>query len=333
MTSGRVLVTGSSGYIGLHIVDQLLKEKHRVRGTVQNIENPLETGPLKRLGDVELVQADLVDAQCWRKACDNVETVIHLASPLPIDHFMDEESVVRPALEGLLNVLNAALDAGVKRVVVTSSGVTLYDYDVVESKTYTEDDWVAIEHASSAYQKSKIRAERTAWDFVAQRKARNEPCFELVTVLPAFVLGPALSAAKGASVLQFLSLFDTSRDKLTNIYATFCDVRDVARAHVVAAFSPNCAGQRVFISGPNFLSLKECAMILKKTGHYRVVETFDEPEGAKRKFDTAKVDNNRMRNLLGIEPIDFEKTLLDMAQSLIEFGLINPVDQAQSLTS
>ena len=124
----RILVTGASGYVALHVVDQLLKAGHRVRGTVRSLTNAEKVAPLKMLGEsaqhpLELVEADLLDASSWAKAVEDIDIVMHVASPVTINPSIPDDAIIRPALEGTLNVLNAAQRAGVKRVVLTSSGL------------------------------------------------------------------------------------------------------------------------------------------------------------------------------------------------------------------
>ena len=144
----RVLVTGASGYIALHVVDQLLKAGHIVRGTVRSLKDEKKVEPIKRLAKnckhpLELVEAELLDANSWKKAVQDIDIVLHIASPLPIQNPVDEQEVIKPAVEGTLNVLNAALNTSVKRVVVTSSGLTITGYGY-EDRHYSEKDWANV---------------------------------------------------------------------------------------------------------------------------------------------------------------------------------------------
>lgn len=99
-----------------------------------------------------------------------------------------------------------------------------------EPKTYTESDWPDVESQPSAYCKSKILAERAAWDFVEEKKKNKEPVFELSVINPVLVLGPLLSEVYGASAEWFLNVFDNKGDKVSNMSYPCCDVRDVALA-------------------------------------------------------------------------------------------------------
>lgn len=125
-----ILVTGASGYIATHIVKQLLDKGYRVRGTVRSLKNEKKVAPLRSLSDkakarfeIELVEADLIDEKSWLAAVNGCTYVIHTASPFPTGVPRDENELVRPAVDGTLNVLRACVQDGsrVKRVVLTSS--------------------------------------------------------------------------------------------------------------------------------------------------------------------------------------------------------------------
>lgn len=93
----KYLVTGASGYIGMHVVERLLKEGHQVRATVRNMKHKDKVSALKKLGSIEIVEADLQDsAEIWSRALKNIDVVIHLAQPVN----SDESAVIRLAVEG-----------------------------------------------------------------------------------------------------------------------------------------------------------------------------------------------------------------------------------------
>ena len=154
-------------------------------------------------------------------------------------------------------MLNAAANAGVRRVVVTSSGISIFGHDY-EQRLYSEKDWPdvgssfccfatasycvylciiyilifccccccgKVDKIPYAYGKSKVLAERAAWDFVEQRRLDKKPCFELATVHPVFVLGPLLSTVTGESATRFLNVFRNKIEKVPNYYLPTCDVR------------------------------------------------------------------------------------------------------------
>ena len=164
--SERVLVTGASGYIASHCVQQLLLAGYKVRGSVRNIKDSKKVDFLykivpERKDNIELVQADLLDKESWVNATKNCTYILHVASPALLD-VKKEEIVIKPAVEGTLNVLDAALKNGVKKVVITSSVAAIWVGHADEE--FDENTW-SIESKCGAYEKSKLLAERAAWDF------------------------------------------------------------------------------------------------------------------------------------------------------------------------
>src|SRR5271165_1580461 len=122
-----VLVTGGSGFIGSHTILQLMAAGHQVRTTVRSLKREGDVRALLREGGAEpgdrlsFFAADLVNDAGWREAVAGCEYVLHVASPLPPNLPKDENELITPAREGPLRVLHTARDAGVKRVVRTSS--------------------------------------------------------------------------------------------------------------------------------------------------------------------------------------------------------------------
>ncbi len=125
--------------------------------------------------------------------------------------------------------MRACVGTTVKRVVVTSSGYAIFG-EVLEDKTYSENDWPDINRQQTAYCKSKILAEKAAWDFVEEKKKNNESIFELSVVNPTLVLGPILSNIYGTSAEYFLSVFQNKTNFVANMSIPCCDVRNVAEA-------------------------------------------------------------------------------------------------------
>ncbi len=143
----RVLVTGASGYIAMHIVDQFLKEGHIVRGTVRSLADTSKVEPIEKLAagakhPLELVEAELLDSASWERAVKDCDVVVHAATPVTFSQ--NEDEVIKPAVQGTLNVLNASLKAKVKRVVYTSSSWTIHGNSVGD-KTYSEKDWADVQ--------------------------------------------------------------------------------------------------------------------------------------------------------------------------------------------
>lgn len=202
---------------------------------------------------------------------------------------------------------------------MTSSGLTIFNY-TAENKTYSEKDWIPIEKASSPYQKSKILSEKAAWDFYESHKKSGDKCFEMATVIPVWVLGPALSAASGASVTRFSKVFDKSVEKVDNMWTGVCDVRDVAQAHVRAAQLDEAVGERILVvSSTKLVSTVMWTGILRDAG-YSIAQVDDKAQNPNNEL--ARFDDSKMRNILKMEPTELKKTVLDMAKSLIDHQVI-----------
>jgi nucleoside-diphosphate-sugar epimerase len=190
-----VLVTGASGFIASHIIKQLLERGYRVRGTVRNLNDYKKVFPLKNLvpnpkHELELFEANLNDPSSWLHPIKDCTYVIHTASILSKSSPRDDESeIIRPTVDGLLSILKACVqeESKVKRVILTSSIVTITGDYFENNKTYSEKDRPEVER-QTAYTRSKILAERAAWNFVRDREHNGLPCFDISFINPGYVL-------------------------------------------------------------------------------------------------------------------------------------------------
>lgn len=328
--SELILVTGAGGYLAMHVVDTFLKNGHKVRGTVRSLNDRQKIEALRSLAGeerLELVEADLLNESTWSNAMKDVTIVCHVASPFPSASVQDENILIKPALNGTLNVLNAAFTAKtVKRVVLTSSTIAILGY-TREDRVYSELDWPDPDK-QFAYGKSKILAEKAAWNFVADKTKNGGTCFELAVINPSFILGPTLHGKEtvlGTSESRIQQLLDGSAEKIPRFSVGVCDVRDVALAHLKAAFLPETVGYRhAILTQPNLVSFKEMADILYEEFEQKgyKIPREEENEIDNKPLSKASVDNWRMLNVLKISPISLKQTLVDMANSLIENGLV-----------
>lgn len=261
----HVLVTGGSGFIAGHCVLRLLDQGYRVRTTVRSLEREpavrqaLTGGGMTHGDRLEFVAADLTANAGWADAMEGCDYVLHVASPLHTGKVKDENDVISPAREGTLRVLRAARDAGVRRVVMTSAFHAVGFGHRHVDRTFTEDDWSVLDGPGvDAYGKSKILAERDAWDF-----ASGDSAMELVTMLPVAVMGPVLGThVSGANEIVQRSL-NGDMPGYPNMWVPIVDVRDVATAHVTAMTSPGAAGQRILLTGGPALSMHQIGSILR----------------------------------------------------------------------
>lgn len=343
-----VLVTGASGFIAMHCVLQLLEAGYRVRGTVRSRAKDEElSGALAAHVDpgiltdrFDTVEADLTLDHGWADAVDGCRYVLHVASPLPSKPPKDESELIIPAREGTLRVLRAAADAGVERVVLTSSvAAVLYGRD--RSLTFDESEWSNVESSAiGAYEKSKTLAERAAWEFMDQLEPGSGAGMELAVVNPGLVLGPVLSADYGTSGEVVKKLMDRDFPAIPNLNWAVVDVRDVAAAHLAAMTTPEAAGHRHILALGN-RSMRQLAEVLAAhvnpkgykvpTGKLpsfllKMIAWFDPAVRlVLNDLDTQQdIDNTRMREVLGVEPRSLEEMTVSMADSLIEFGVTEP---------
>jgi dihydroflavonol-4-reductase len=254
----RVLVTGATGFVAGHCVEELLAHGYAVRGTVRDPANEEKVAHLRALGgDLELVAADLDTDAGWADAVAGCAYVLHVASPFPESTPDHEDDLIRPAVQGTLRVLRAcAADGNVRRVVLTSSVAAIAaGHDKRDRTVRTEDDWSVVD-ASPAYPKSKTLAERAAWDF-----ARTHGDFELVVLNPGMVLGPLQRASAGTSVHAIQQLLARKVPASPRIGFSVVDVRDLAVAHRLAMESPAAAGRRYILAGEHTW-LRDMAAVL-----------------------------------------------------------------------
>ncbi|QOZ29983.1 aldehyde reductase [Bradyrhizobium sp. CCBAU 51753] len=337
-----VLVTGGSGFIGAHTILQLLAAGHAVRTTVRNLDRAADVIAMLREGGadapdkVSFVAADLLRDDGWREAAAGCDYVLHVASPL-IDRAPDDENeLIIPAREGTLRVLRAARDAGVKRVVLTSSFAAIGYGHPPRATPFDETVWSNIDGGDvQAYPKSKTLAERAAWDFVA----REGGGLELAVVNPTAVLGPALGADFSQSIGIVKALLDGAVPAVPRIHFGLVDVRDVADLHLRAMTSPKANGERFLAVAGETMSMLEIGRVLRaKLGsRARRVPRFQAPDWLIRLAALrnpvaratlpllAKVRRStsaKAQNLLGWRPRGNEEMIVATAESLIRLNLV-----------
>ncbi|MCL2516705.1 MAG: NAD-dependent epimerase/dehydratase family protein, partial [Microbacteriaceae bacterium] len=179
--------------------------------------------------------------------------------PFPAGQPKDPDELITPAREGTLRVLRAALAAGVKRVVVTSSFAAIgYGHERDRTAPYTEDDWTNLDDPTvPAYQRSKTLAERAAWDFGAEHAGE----IEIAAVNPVGIFGPPLGAPEGTSV--FILRTAMRSPIVPDMRFGIVDVRDVAALELAAMTSADAAGRR-YLAVAGFASLRHVARVLGK---------------------------------------------------------------------
>lgn len=332
----EVLVTGGSGFIAIHCVRKLLDAGHRVRVTLRDLEREAEVKKMLPDGaNVKCIAAELTSDAGWKEAVRGAEYVLHVASPTLVRQPKDDDDFVRPAREGVLRVLKASRDAGVRRVVFTSAmGAIAYGHSPREGP-FTEEDWTNVDGGIAPYQKSKTLSERAAWDFI-EREGRD---LELAVVNPAAVLGPLLGPDVGPSLQLPLRLLRGELKGCPKFSCPFVDVRDVADLHLLAMTRPEANGERFLASsGPSLsvlqLSLlmrERCGALAEKTPRRELptwlLRTLGPFVPAVRPLlptlgKSLPVSSEKAQRLLGWRPRPNGDSVVDMAESFVRFGLL-----------
>ncbi len=337
-----VLVTGGSGFIGSHTILQLLAAGYQVRTTVRNLNREGDVRAMLKRGGadanppVAFFAADLENDAGWNEAVGGCDYVLHVASPFPQTLPKHEDELIVPARDGALRVLRASRNAGVKRVVLTSSFAAIGYGHPEQQAPFTEKDWTDPNGDDvQPYAKSKTIAERAAWDFIVKESG----ALELAVINPVGVFGPVLGPDYSTSILLVQRLMDGAMPGCPQLTFGVVDVRDVADLHIRAMTHPAAKGERFLTIAGDFMSIVEIAKVLKaKMGEaakkvptrelpnwlVRLAALRDPavkqilPELGKRKNGT----NEKAKRLLGWSPRSNEDAITATAESLVRLGLL-----------
>lgn len=343
----RVLVTGGSGFIAGHCIHQLLQQGYEVRTTVRSPSREaavrsMLSGTGVDLGGLEVVEAELGDDAGWAEAVAGCDYVLHVASPLNHGTISDENELIAPARDGALRVLRAARDAGVKRVVLTSAFATQGFGWGRTDHVFTDDDHSIIGGPGvGTYYKSKILAEKAAFDFIAAEGGT----LELTTINPVAVFGPVLGTNPSGVVHLVQQMIEGKLPGYPDFWMPIVDVRDVASAHLLAMTAPDAAGQRFIVYSGMGMTMKQIGLLLKDHLGERGarIPTRSIPNlvvriGARFNSDlreiapdlgiSKKIDGSKAVRVLGWRPRSAATTVTDTGDSLFAAGLITtPVRQ------
>lgn len=343
--SKPILVTGGTGYLASWIIKQLLDEGKEVRTTVRDLSQKDKSAHLTALavkskGTLTFFEADLLKTGRFAEAMAGCELVIHTASPFKISGLKNaQKELVEPALEGTRNVLESVNSTeSVKRVVLTSSIVAIYGDAVDIQKTangiFTEEDWnfsSSVDHQPYPY--SKTLAEKLAWKMAGEQNR-----WDLLTINPGFIMGPSLSKRTDSTSIDIMIQLATGKFKtgVPSGEMGFVDVRDVAKAHILAGFSPTASGRHICVSDQK--TFLDMANVIKASyPNYPLPKGFVPKwlfwliapvAGFTRKYVKLNVgidlkfDNSYIRKDLGIEFIPFEKTISDHFEQILNDGIV-----------
>jgi nucleoside-diphosphate-sugar epimerase len=334
-----VLVTGGSGFIGSHSILQLLAAGHRVRTTVRRLQREGEVRAMLKEGGAEpgdrvsFAAADLENDAGWAEAAAGCDYVLHVASPFPPNAPKHEDDLIVPARGGALRVLRASRDAGVKRVVLTSSFAAIGYGHEPQTTPFNETNWTNIKVDTAAYVKSKTLAERAAWDFIANEGGG----LEISVVNPVAVFGPVLGPDFSPSVLLLRRLMNGGVPACPRLYFGVVDVRDVADLHIRAMTHPAAKGERFLAVAGDCMSILDIAKVLRQRmgASARKVPRFQLPDWLVRIAairnsavkqilpELGKIKNStneKATRVLGWTPRSNEACIVACAESLVRLG-------------
>lgn len=330
-----VAVTGAAGHLGFTIASQLRSRGYRVLGLVRD-PNDRRAAALRALG-VDVREADVLSVPSLTRALANtaVEGILHTAAPFLLWAKDEEREIVAPMIDGTLCTLHAAMGCGVRRVVMTSAGGAV-GHDASGRDALTEDDWNA--EPRSPYLRGKTEAERSAWELARRCD------LDLVTILPTAILGP--NFLRHTPVTRLLQdVVDGKLPAIPDFAHSWVDVRDVARAHILAFESPTAHGR--YLVSATYRSWRHVIDALHRMDG-RVARPRRLPDaavgllplldglrarffGQERSMTRAVVDElhrreprysaARVQRELGLQFIDFDRTLADTLSWLDRRGI------------
>jgi nucleoside-diphosphate-sugar epimerase len=342
MKNSTVLVTGGSGFVGVHCILQLLEKGYKVKTTLRSFNRKeeviamLKEGGISNFDNLSFHETNLTKDDNWDEAVKDCDFVLHVASPISLALPQHDDEVIKPAVEGTIRVLKAAKRAGVKRVVMTSNfGAVGYSHKDKHTQI-TEESWTdPNEKNLTAYLKSKVFAERAAWDFI-----KNEGGdLELAVINPVGIFGPSLGKDLSSGFELLKKVLEGSMKAIPKIPFGVVDVRDVADLHLRAMTNPNAKGERFLAIAGGVMTLPQIAKFLKEQLGERAskVSTQTIPDWVMRlaalfnpvaKQVTSQLGKNKNANnekakrVLGWNPRPNEEAILAAAESLYKFGTL-----------
>lgn len=332
-----VLISGSSGFIALHTVQELVKQGYHVVGSVRSPEKGEYVKEAS--GKPENFTYEIVEDIEKEGAFDEFvkkhpEAVafLHTASPFHFNTTDIEKELLLPAVHGTKNALTSIKQNGpnIKRVVVTSSyaAVASPEMDQLAGKTWDESAWddltweKALESPIAGYFGSKTFAEKAAWDFVKEEK----PQFALSTVNPTYVFGPQPTNSfkttqlnTSSEIINSILKIKGTEEKVNPVNGPAVDVRDIAKAHIVAFEKDEAKNQRLLLNAGEFTQQTILDLLHvhfpRESQHVPIGNPGSDKEDIKKR---AAINNDKTKKILGFELISVEQSIVDSARQILE---------------
>jgi dihydroflavonol-4-reductase len=329
----KVLLTGVSGFVAQHCAVELLKKGYKVKGSLRSLSKKEQvlkgvSKEVANLENLEFCELNLLKDEGWEDVMKDCDYVLHVASPFIIAEPKDENEMIKPAVEGTLRALKAAKASGIKKVVLTSSTVSMVGdkkINHIDQSSWTNPETDKI----SIYMKSKALAEQAAWEFYDNQEGKTK--MDLTVVNPGPIYGPTLTGnLSGASMSMIKDMMTGKMPMVPNCDYVMSDVRDIAKIHVAALENEESNGKRFIVTSEKPYSFLSIAQILKDNGYdkaspkkapsflVKIMSLFNSEMKGMLPFVDAKVsaDISETKKTFSWKPIPFKKTVLDTAESI-----------------
>ena len=339
--NNKVLLTGVSGWIAKHTAIELLNSGYEVLGTVRNdnlIEQTKETiSKHASIDKLSFVELDLLKDDGWNEAAQGCKYIMHLASPFPFKVSNNRNSLLAPAVDGTLRVINAGLNANVEQFIVTSSIAAMFRKPIRSNPySFGENDWTDEnwKEGVNDYFLSKTRAEKAAWELMESKGLKNK----LTTINPGGVFGDALDK-KGGTSFEIVRQFMKGKFPATPKWGILIsDVKDVSRAHIACIGNTKVGGRRLIV-GKEVKKLIELSQIMaeampeyakklpkKELPNFMVKLISFLDSSAKTMIPDLEIvmqtDTSYAEDLLGLKFNSAKGCISETAKSVVRLGLV-----------
>jgi nucleoside-diphosphate-sugar epimerase len=339
--SQRVLLTGANGFLGSHILSELLNNGFFVRSVVRSQAKADQISrdfPSFRAKMDFGIVPDMTVPGAFNEVVQSTppfDAVLHQASPFLFSAIGNNAEFLDPAVKGTTEILKAikAHAPEVKRVIYTSSCAAVLDFNApvgtTPQKVYTEEDWYLITYSEAlagtkadAYRASKKFAELAAWEFVKEEK----PNFDLVSLNPPMIYGPLKHTVENVKDVNesnariYSNFVNSSKDAPLppNGVHMYVDVRDLAIAHVKAVTTLEAGGQRIIVSSKGISSQQISDLLRKNFPELEERTPIGKPGMDSLPEGAYTISNEKGKKLLGLEFRSDEECFVELGRQLLE---------------